>query len=388
MIKVVGRVLRFVNNVKSSLNKGTNKTQNSTLTSDELETAKCCVFKIVQRNSFNEELDKLKDGKVVSKNSPLYKMSPFIDENGLLREGGRLHMSGNYTFNEKHPIILPKCHVTLLLVRFQHQLLKHAGVATLLTSLRCNYLIFGLRVLSKRVCRECVLCQRQDARACNQSIAPSPADRITRSHPFSVVGIDHAGPLYCQDTAGKKHYILLFTCGTIRAVHLELVPSLSLTDFMLAMRKFIARRGLPSTIYSDNAKTFEAASKLVKQFGPASPSWKFSIPLAPWYGGWWERLVRSTKSSLRKSLGRELVTRSELETILYEIEACLNSRPLTYVDEQIGPLTPSHFLLGRNSPFNIIHAGIVPQGKADFCLLDKEHRRALENFGIYGSKTT
>ena len=170
------------------------------------------------------------------------------------------------------------------------------------------------------------------------------------------MGVDHAGPLYCSDTGEKKHYILLIICAVIRALHLELVPSLSLNDFMLAFRRFCARRGVPSVIYSDNAKTFKAASGLLQHhLGHAAPVWKFSIPLAPWHGGWWERLVRSTKSALRKSLGREMVSRTELETTLYEVEACINARPLTYVDEGTEPLTPSHFLLGRNSPFDISH---------------------------------
>ena len=292
----------------------------------------------------------------------------------------------DYTFDEKHPVILPKGHVSLLLVKFQHQLLKHAGVSTLLTSLRNNFWIFGVRVLSKKVCRECVRCQRQDTRACSQIMAPLPSDRITRSLPFSVVGVDHAGPVYCHDTGSKKHYILLFTCGIIRAVHLELVPSLSLADFMLALRKFSARRGLPAVIYSDNAKTFDAASSLIKQFGPAAPVWKFSIPLAPWYGGWWERLVRSTKSALRKSLGRELVDRIQLETILVEIEGCINSRPLTYVEEHNIPLTPSHFLLGRNSPFVRVQTANTPQDKNDFCQIDKEQKFALEKFWLMWSE--
>ena len=377
LVKVMGWILRFVNNLKSSTH-GRSKTAQS-LDSDDLEAAKICVFKTAQRESFADEIDHLREGRMVPKGSSLFKLSPFLDESGLLRVGGRLQMS-DYTYNEKHPIILPKGHVSTLLVTFQHQLLKHAGVSSLLTSLRNNFWIFGVRVTSKKVCRECVLCQRQDARACSQIMAPLPSDRINRSHPFSVVGLDHAGPVYCSDTGKKKHYILLFTCGVIRAVHLELVPSLCLSDFMLAFRKFSARRGLPTVIYSDNAKTFDAACSLIKQFGPAAPSWKFSIPLAPWYGGWWERLVRSTKSALRKSLGRELVDKAHLETILVEVEACINSRPLTYVEEHNNPLTPSHFLLGRSSPFVGVQKPVSPQTRSDFCLAAKEQRVALEKF--------
>ena len=117
------------------------------------------------------------------------------------------------------------------------------------------------------------------------------------------------------------------------------------------MRRFISRRGLPSTIYSDNAKTFKAFSKQIGAiFGHLAPSWRFIAPLSPWWGGWWERLIKSVKSSLKKSLGTSCLTRCELETTVLEIEACINSRPLTYASGEIehdNPLTPAHFLIGR-----------------------------------------
>ena len=380
VVKVFGWVLRFVHNLKLSSQERQKNKQG--LDSDELETSQTCLFKLVQQDHFSEEMHCLREGRVVSKKSPLFKLSPFVDDGGLMRVGGRLQMSRSYTFEEKHPIILPKCHLSYLLVRFLHQFLKHAGVASLLTSLRNKYWIFGARVLSKKVCRECIHCQKQDSRACSQIMAPLPSDRISRSYPFAVVGVDHAGPLYCSDTGDKKHYILLFTCGAIRAIHLELVPALSLAAFMLALRKFSARRGLPSVIYSDNAKTFEAANSLIKQFGPAAPKWKFSVPLGPFWGGWWEILVKSTKSALKKSLGKSSVTMAELETVLAEIEACINSRPLTYLEENGNPLTPSHFLLGRSSPFvgACFDENAIPQTPSDFYLASKEQMVALEKF--------
>ena len=93
-----------------------------------------------------------------------------------------------------------------------------------------------MRTLVKRICKQCLDCQRQDARPCEQTIAPLPEDRVKKSPPFSVVGIDHAGPLYCSDKPDKKLYIVLFTCAVIRAVHVELVDSLSLEDFILAFK--------------------------------------------------------------------------------------------------------------------------------------------------------
>ena len=177
-------------------------------------------------------------------------------------------------------------------------------------------------------------------------------DRVRPASPFEVLGMDHAGPLYCEDYPEDKFYVLLVTCAVTRAVHLELVSSMSGVTTSRCFRRLAARRGLPRKVYSDNHKGFKRCKELVtSKFGSLAPKWNFIAPLSPWRGGWWERLVRSVKSSLKKTLGKKLLCREELETVLVEIEACLNSRPLTFVsDESDGaePLTPAHFLLGHN----------------------------------------
>ena len=289
------------------------------------------------------------------------KLDPFLGKDCLLRIKGRLQLS-DLSYDEKHPIILPKCHILKLLVRFQHEILKHAGVDTVITSLRNSYWIIGVRRLAKQVKRECVSCQRIDAPACNQNVAPLPELRVQKAPPFTVTGMDYAGPMYCSDLPKKKLYILLFTCAIVRAVHLELTESLHLSDFMLAFRRFIARRGIPTVLYSDNAKTFHGAQvRLLNSFGSLSPKWRFIVPRSPWWGGWWERLVRSVKGALKKSIGSRCLTRVELETTLLEVEACVNSRPLTFAGDNVDntkPLTPSHFLIGRP-------AGLISQVNED-----------------------
>ena len=221
----------------------------------------------------------------------------------------------------------------------------------LLNSLRNTYWILGARYLCKRVKRECISCQKLDAPKSNQIMAPLPEDRVVQSSPFSVSGLDHGGPLYCVDQIGKKLYVLLFTCASTRATHLELVDSLSSETTVLAIRRFIARRGMPRMFMSDNAKGFVAArDTLLKLFGPEGPEWKFIAPRAPWWGGMWERMVGTMKSALKKSVGNRCLTQRELETCLHEIEACLNSRPLSFVGSDLedgAALTPAHFLLGR-----------------------------------------
>ena len=271
----------------------------------------------------------------------------------MARIKGRLQFS-EFEYDHKHPIILPNCYVSYLLVRFQHTLLKHAGVNTLISSLRSKYWILGVRRIAKHVTKYCMPCQRQDSRACNQIGAPLPADRVRKAAPFSVTGMDHAGPLYCKDS-NTKVYILLFTCGITRAIHLELVSSLNLSEFLLGFRNMVARRGVPEVLYSDQAATFKAASpKLFKLYGAAAPKHKLICPRSPWVGGWWERLVRSVKSALRKTIGSRSLGKKELEVTLAEVEWAINTRPLTSLPSSPrdpGPLTPMHFLrqIGNSS---------------------------------------
>lgn len=347
-VRVLAWILRFLHNCKVS-NTGCHL---GNLSQVELQDSQLRLVKYVQNLAFPQDLTAILRGDSLPSRSSLVKLDPFIDSDGVLRIKGRLQHS-DLPYDSIHPIILPKCHLGLLLARDVHIRMKHAGVNSMLVTLRNRYWLLGARRICKTVKRSCVSCQRLDAPAVAQTMAPLPDLRVKRSPPFTASGLDHAGPLFCSDFVGKKFYILLFTCAVTRAVHLELVTSLSSEITLLALRRFIARRGMPAVIFSDNAKCFcTAADQLLKTFGSDSPRWNFSPPRAPWWGGWWERLVGSTKSALKRSIGKRLLSCTELETMLHEVEACLNSRPLTFVGDDIDsgvPLTPSHFLLGRSS---------------------------------------
>ena len=214
-IRVVAWVMRFVQKLRHSCE------SNNDLTVDEMQSAKLKLIGCVQRSFFLMEFEALRQGRYICpKTSSLYKLNPFIGEDQLLRVKGRLQFS-DLKFDEKHPIILPKCHLAVLLVRFQHVLLKHAGVSTMITTLRNQFWIIGLRGIAKRVKRMCIKCKRFDASSCNPPMAPLPESRVKQACPFAVTGLDHAGPLFCCDYPNKKFYILLFTCGVVRAVHLN-----------------------------------------------------------------------------------------------------------------------------------------------------------------------
>ena len=345
-IRVVAYVLRFIEKVKNK-----SKTDNpQELSFAELLNAKETLLIDCQKYSFPNEYHALSDGKNLKKDSPLFKLTPILGKDSLMRVSSRLQMS-TLSDEEINPIIIPKSHTGLLLARHTHKQHKHAGVNSMIVLLRSQYWIIGARNLCRKVKNECISCRRQESKAFSDIRAPLPEVRVKPTAPFSITGLDHGGPLYCCDMPGEKFYILLFTCAVTRALHFELVGSLSGEITYMAIRRFMARRGIPAIIMSDNAKGFESEKKkIVATFGTDGPSWKNIAPLSPWWGGWWERLIGSVKQALRKSIGKKNLTLVELETCLVEVEMVLNSRPLTFVGDNLDDgevLTPSHFLIGR-----------------------------------------
>ncbi|GIY84035.1 reverse transcriptase [Caerostris extrusa] len=172
--------------------------------------------------------------------------------------------------------------------------------------------------------------QKYYAKPSDQLTGQLPKDRISQSPPFCIVGLGFASTIIIgvDKNRTEKSYVVLFTCAVTRAVNLELVMSMTTKSFLLALRRFLSRR----------------------------VTWKFIIERAPWWGGFYERLV---KDPLRKILGRAILTFEELSTILTEIEAVINMRPLTYTTNDLGetePLTPAHFLhFGKTEFSNPLH---------------------------------
>ena len=190
---------------------------------------------------------------------------------------------------------------------------------------------------------------------------PLVKSRVSQSGPCTVTGVDFTGALYIRTSEGeRKVYLCLFTCAVCRAVHLEIVTDLTVECFLQAFRRFAGRRSLPKLLLSDNASTFLAAAEELKQLFSSDAlleslahkgvEWKFIPKRAPWFGGFWERLIGLTKSALKKTLGRTHATLESLQTVIVEIEALLNDRPLTHVSPDIRdqePITPSYLLYGK-----------------------------------------
>ncbi|GBM89270.1 hypothetical protein AVEN_180421-1 [Araneus ventricosus] len=249
------------------------------------------------------------------------------------------------------PILeLMACCIGARLIEHLHIENYHALTQLLLSILREKYWILGGRRTVRKVWNACVRCRRFKSKSPTVDPVSLPADAAV----LEVVGVDLACPLYIK--RGTKVWAVLYTCALYRALHLELVSSLSTDAFLLSFRRFVARRGRPRIIYSDNGTNFRGAynelaaidwNEVSRYAEIQRITWKF-IPLtAAWWGGFWERLVRTVKELLRRTLGKAIFMYEELLTILCECEKVVNSRPLTYLSEDmqdLTPITPAMFL--------------------------------------------
>ena len=319
-----------------------------------------------------EDILSITSNHVLPPKSCLLSLHPFLDSSGILRVGGR-KQNAKLSYSSLHPVILQGKHpVTKLIIHSEHLRLLHAG-PTLLTSSLCLRLhIIGCRKIVRSVTRSCIVCRRNSVKPQPQMLGQLPMERVTPDSVFEKVSVDYAGPFYVKYGSVHKPtivkaYVCIFVSLSVKAVHLELVSDLTSEAFIACLRRFVPRRGRPSLIWSDNGTNFVGANRELKEFvellghqkiqgvisefcSAQNIEWRFIPERAPHFGGLWEAAVKSMKSHLKRVVADIKLTFEELATVLAQIEACLNSRPLAPLscdDDGEEALTPGHFLIGR-----------------------------------------
>ena len=270
---------------------------------------------------------------------------------------------------EKHPLILSKeQHISKLLLRNMHQLLGHSGRNHTLSTLRRKYWITNANAAVRKIISQCSYCRRLNGRAMEQKMADLPKERIVPDlPPFTNVGVDYFGPVGIKrGRATCKRYGVLFTCMASRAVHLEVANSLETDACINAIRRFISRRGQVIHIRSDNGTNFVGAERELREavgelnheriqgaLISAGVKWSFNPPAGSHHGGVWERMIRMVRRVLSSVLHQQTLDDDGLHTVMCEVEAILNDRPITQLSDDpndLEALTPNHLLLLKGKP--------------------------------------
>lgn len=338
------------------------------LYADEIDEARWRWIKLAQENEFGDAAQAIEDASLMRRHR-LTKLSPFVDEHGLMRVGGRLK-NANVPYEERHPAILPSASViTELIVRDAHERAFHAGPQATMGRLHQRYWVLCERRRVRYILHKCVTCARARPHARQQMMGNLPAARVQPARAFLHTAVDYAGPLWSRTARGRgnkshKSWVAVFICFTTKAVHLELVSELSSTAFLAAYRRFTARRGACSDVYCDNGTNFVGADRELQaqlRLAMQDDKWRaelsnngtrfhFAPPGSPHFNGLAESAVKMAKSAMMKVIGEYKLTFEEMATFLSQVEAALNSRPLCALpvdgsDESV--LTPGHFLIGQ-----------------------------------------
>ena len=340
-LRVTAWMLRFVNNCRSKTKKV--KRKSGPLNTDEIMSARNRWIRRVQRN---DQPDLRSPGWTLVREA----------ETGILRCEGRV---ANY-----QPIYVGGGTFENKLIMHVHNRIMHLGIANTMAALRETWWIPRLREKVKKVINKCNVGKVYSAKPFEApTTAKLPNFRTEDSRPFEFTGVDFAGPLHYKLSKNEegKCYVIIFTCAASRAVHLEVTKTQTAEEFQRKLNAFITRRTRPWMIISDNAQTFKVTAEWVKIIRKSKRMqnflanedirWMFNLAKSPWWGGFYERLIKEVKKILYKTLGRSHLSFEGMEQVVMEIEGNLNNRPLTYVEGEAESevLTPNVIMWGGNA---------------------------------------
>ncbi|XP_055590186.1 uncharacterized protein LOC129742320 [Uranotaenia lowii] len=328
------------------------------------------IVRLAQAESFPEELHDLQKKGSVRQSSPLASINPILLD-GIMCVGGRLRNAA-ISNQRKHPYILSHRHpFTEVMAESYHRKWFHAGQQMMVSLIRGRFWPTRARDLVRKVIHRCVQCFKVRPKIESQLMADLPPERVNPCIAFRKTGVDYCGPFQIvypyRRCRPVKCFVAVFICLATKAIHMELVGDLTTQAFIAALRRFAARRNKPDLIMCDNGKNFVGARReladlhkmfkqqqfqndVIRAASDDSIEFRFIPARSPNFGGLWESAVKSFKNLYKRTIGNHILEHDHMITVLTQIEAILNSRPLTPLSNDPNDyeaLTPAHFLMQR-----------------------------------------
>ena len=321
----------------------------------ERETAQLVKMGIFSPNSVKDM--QLKDSKLTT-------LSPFLDNENIIRAGGRCAKAEYVPYGSRFPIIIPNHNheLTRSLIRHYHQKNLHTTIQQTYYLLREKYFLLGGKTAIQSVLSKCVVCQRLSKRLAKQREGDLPLERIQMVPPFYHTGLDALGPFHLKHAGRgtKKQFVLIACCMSTRAISLVPLRDMTSSSVINSLIKIHSQFPALKKLYSDNGSNFKGADReireaveawnkenLNKELANLGLEWNFGPTYSGSSGGAWERLIGMVKKLLRSTIGTKNIDQHDFEALLAGASGIMNRRPLmpvsANVDDEL-PLTPSHFL--------------------------------------------
>jgi len=325
-------------------------------------------LKRIQKRHFREELHLLQNDQPM-RNRQMQKLNPQLDEEtGLIRAFGRVK-DDTIPEERRHPILLPNTNDEPLiqkLVMHYHRKAFCSSQAQTLSDLRGKFWLLNGKVLVKAFSRDCQACKAYFAKKSDPKMGMLPRYRTSCEFAFEVTATDLAGPIRIRSardaSTGEKTllkvYVIVFTCTATRAVHLDVITRIDAEAVLRALRRFVARRGKPRLMLSDNGRQYKRSAKYLEALQSQDVErysseerieWQFNADRAPHMAGSWERIIGILKAMMNRTMQYQHMDLKEFTDFAIEAEAVMNSRPLMELPDSPEDLvlTPGHFLIGR-----------------------------------------
>lgn len=343
------------------------------LTPSDIERAQLFIIRRMQRECYKIDYENLMKGRRV-KNKELIENSVFMDKDGIIRIDSRVNLKAADYPQKFNPMVPRKSSLSRALFNSYHKKFNHCCIEAQIAEYRAHYWSSSVRAELQCAKERCNRCIWLKANPQPPKMAPLPNCRIdTALKPFQVTGLDCAGPFEAYKTNGSKLkiWILIFTCTLTRFIHLHILDSMDTTHVLEAIVMVYTIHGPISQLISDNGTNFVGAAKIihrdqarsieklkecndVKQVELAEKymlKWSFIPVQSPWFGAFYERLIKEVKRAISSSIEGKKVKRIEFNIALHEAAHRINCRPLTHnsishKDEEV--LTPHHLAKNRS----------------------------------------